>query len=211
MCFVEGNISIPELVADARRALEANAQFSALSVTLGIVDECATVEWEKRTGKKPQLKENQKSFAQWVDMWESAENCDENIKNNMVSYEKQCKNSRKTDNGMLPKLNGELLYKIRCSILHAMSSNIDFKNIGLSDDANRHIEEFLFITSKPIKGMMGDALTSCDKNKHNTLCIDVQQLTEKLLYLIEVYYKKADSKRFNTISLYDFTNEYIMQ
>ena len=70
--------------------------------------------------------------------------CDENIKDNMVNYEKQCKNSRKTVNGMLPKLDGELLYKIRCSVLHAMSSNIDFKNIGLSDDANRHTKNFLY-------------------------------------------------------------------
>ena len=79
MEYMTGLISIPALVEDAKRALKANAQFSALCITFALVDECASVEWYKNHSQKAQ-NNNEKSFVQWYDMWFSSVGCDEFIK-----------------------------------------------------------------------------------------------------------------------------------
>ena len=45
-------VSIPHLIEDAKRAMEANAQLSALCLTFALVDECATFEWNKSHPEK---------------------------------------------------------------------------------------------------------------------------------------------------------------
>lgn len=195
MDYEKGLISIPVLIADAKRALFANAQFSALCITFALVDECSSVE----SRKNGEFESNEKAYSSWYDSWFSSNKCD-------VDF---YKNSRKLSycKGSVPRLNGVLLYKMRCSILHAMSSDIDFKKIG--DDANRHIEEFDFKLSTPNEYSCEISISSSSKDKYNTLSIDVCGLVNHLLYLVELYYNQNINEQFSFISVCDFTKDYI--
>lgn len=188
-------IQIPALIADARRALTANAQFSALCISLALADECASIEWEKAKGHKPEVREREAAYAAWYDMWRGTD-------------DRVLKNLRRTNNGTLPRLDGKLLYKVRCALLHAMSLNIEFADCGLPDDANRNIRDFTPMLSAPTEWGIGGEASSCCKEKHNTLHIDIAGLASELLYFVELYYKRNEKNLFNSVLAYDSTGEY---
>lgn len=208
--FTEGGISVPHLILDAKRALLANAQFSALCITLALTDECAKVEWLK-THDINEKYNNETAYAHWYDMWMTSDGYSGEEKKQMEKYEKSVKNNRKTKNSTVPMLDGQLLYKIRCSILHALSSEIDFENCGLADSANRKITNFSFTLSIPNEMTMGGECCSCDKYNGNYLAIDLCGLINFLLYLIDRYYQKNKDQKFNFIAVSDFTNEYLKE
>lgn len=202
--YTNGMILIPAIIEDAKRALLANAQFSALCLTFALVDECATFEWNKSHSKH----NNEKAYVHWFNMWDSSEEIDdENLKKEMEKFEHKIKNIR-TDS---PYLDGQLLYKIRCSILHAVSTNIDFTNCGLGNNANKNIKEFTLVLSKPNQFLMGyGTSSSSDKDKNNSINIDVQNLVGNLLHLVGLYYdRNKDIIEFNAIKAIDYTGNYI--
>lgn len=199
-----GMILIPVIIEDAKRALLANAQFSALCLTFALVDECATFEWNKSHSNH----NNEKAYAHWFNMWDSSEGIDdENLKKEMETFECKMKNNHSGS----PYLDGQLLYKIRCSILHAVFTNIDFMNCGLGNNANKNIKKFALVLSKPNQFLMGCGISSnSDKDNNNSINIDVQSLVEKLLYLVGLYYDRNKKIiEFNTIKVIDYTGDYI--
>ena len=203
-----GMVSILAMVEDAKRAMMANAQFSALCLTFALVDECATFEWNKSHPEKQVGDHNdEKAYAAWFDMWESLKGIDEEEpKKKMEEFGREIKNFRKGS----PYLDGQLLYKLRCSILHAVSTNIDFMNCGLGNDANRNIKNFTLVLSKPNPYLIGGNSSITDKNKNNSMEIDVQGLVGNLLHLVELYYKSNKDKiEFNTIEAIDYTGNYV--
>lgn len=192
--YIDMLLTVPPLVDDAYRALRANAYFSALCISLALVDECANVEWRKKYNCARKFNETEKSFIQWYGMWNDKE---------------FIKKVRHDENGVAPYLNGQLLYKIRCCLLHGMSSNIDFANCGLSDDANRNITQFSFVVNEYSEWGFGGSITSHNKSKQNTMAVDVAGLAKELLYFVTQYYERnKDTSDFNTIAINDFTSIY---
>ena len=61
-------VTILQLITDAKRAMAANAQFSALSLTLALVGSCSQVEWLKT---HPSIVGYDKdAYVAWFDMWD---------------------------------------------------------------------------------------------------------------------------------------------
>lgn len=206
--YMSGLISVPVIIEDVKRAMMANAQFSALCLTFALVDECATFEWNKSHSEKHVGGHNdEKAYAAWFDMWDSSKGIDnEEQKKKMEEFEQKIKDLHKG----LPYLDGKLLYKLRCSILHAVSTNIDFMNCGLGNDANRNIKDFTLILSEPNTYLGGGISRISNKDKNNSMNINIQGLVGNLLYLVELYYKRnKDAIEFNEIEVIDYTGNYI--
>lgn len=216
-------ISIPAFIEDVKRAIAANAQFSALCLTLALVDECATFEWRKtHPSEDYKSQKNEQAYTEWYNMWyKPLKKDDDKMKDQMKKVENKRKEYRKStidtiSNGKIqkktlitPQLDGKLLYKIRCSILHAVSTNIDFKNCGLEDSANRNIKDFTIVINEPNIYSTGGVSYSCDENKNASIEMTIQWLVNTLLNSIKNYYENnKDNIKFNTIKAIDFTNDY---
>lgn len=192
----QGLISIPCLLEDIERALQANAQFSALAMTLALVAECAEVQY-------PEIKSDGEKFATWYDDWFNSHNCDESIKEKMDEYAQKREERRHTEYGKLPQLNGELLYKLRCKLFHEASTDVEFYK--LKDDGNKDITNFSFAI-----GIGGMSSGICDKSEKDvSMRIDIPWLVEDLTHLIRLFYERNKDKIFHEISVVDNTGYYV--
>ncbi|WP_455533018.1 hypothetical protein [Roseburia inulinivorans] len=200
-------ITVPKLIDDGRRALDANASFAGLCVAFALVDECAGVEWRHAHGCERSEGDNEKSWIEWYDMWFTAKGCKPEDKALMIKFEKERrKHCLVNGKARIPQLDGHMLYKIRCAFLHAMSGNVDFSKSG--DAANRGIEDFSVMISKP-SFLMDGTCAETDGHGHNKISIDVGERARELLHLVEQYYNEHDPKDFNIIVGYDFTGLYV--
>lgn len=188
-------VSIPVLIKEAERAVEANAQFSALCLTLALVGNCSQVEWLKTNSTV--VGHDRDAYIAWYDMWEK------DIKNDIEL-------NRETTCGKLPHLDGSFLYQIRCMLFHTTSADIDFKNCNkITDDANQKITNFKFVLNESNPFLMGVGTYSSDSNGEKSVDIDIQCLVRKLLYLIQLYYdENKDLFKHKGFSVYNHTDDY---
>ena len=101
--------SVNELIEDVNKALNAKAYFSALTLTFSLIAECSKIEF-------PNEKKDSEKFIKWVD---------EHVQSLQPYFEFD-----ESEMSNIPRVNGNLLYKLRCSIFHECSSDIikGFKN-----------------------------------------------------------------------------------
>ena len=171
--------TIPQLITDAKRAMAANAQFSALCLTLALVGNCSQVEWLKTHSSID--RHDKDAYVAWYDMW------DEPIKD-------EIEKERQSTCGTMPRLDGSFLYQIRCAVLHTASIDIDFSSAKkMVDEANRNIINFTFSLSEPNELLICYESYSCYDTGEATATIDIQGLVGKLLHLVEKYYRENES------------------
>ena len=194
MNYTVGIITIQDLMDDIKRALDAKALFSALALSFALVDECAKIEY---SGEKSQRKRFEKWAAEYLTTEKSVED-------------------RKTDFGkVLPSFDGEVIYQLRCCILHEASSDIDFENDKkITDKENKGV---LFTL------ILDDTCISCnsfsvDSNDKKTIDVEVSGFVNLILHCVEVFYKrklstvsttKEKDEIFNKIKVIDYTGIYI--
>lgn len=223
--------TILNLISDAKLALQSEAYFSALSLTFAIISECANMEYPDewfdknastdeymkehfpnhydKNGKYKCLSHDKERFQMWIDDWKNDHNCVEPLKSKMKRYKDNVEKSREFDSAPTPRVTGELLYRLRCTLFHEASSNIDFQkltDIGNSTilpqeftlvlDQNPH-PTFVSTTSKK------DACISDQSNNkseyQSSLNINISSIIEHCLSYAEKYYKDHKDKNFGTI------------
>lgn len=221
--------SFKELILDAKKALEAEAYFSAMSLTFAIISACANVEypddWFKlnaehddyliknfpshyKNGKYIYSNHDKERFQMWVDDWENSHNCEESIKEQMEEYKNAKDNERRSDNGIFPEINGELLYQLRCVFFHEASSEIEFNNPAkIADEGNKKIDPKKFtltIVKNNSFDLYANNSSSLDSSGAATLDINVNAFICHYLRLAEKYFnKKQEEAKFHTITIND--------
>lgn len=93
---------VQRLVDDIRAALDNDLYFAALSTALTLPDICGKAEY-------PNERSTKKRYIDWYD-------------NEIGRYEKNPHQSSKEE---MPYLSGEVIYSLRCSLLHAGNPNVD--------------------------------------------------------------------------------------
>lgn len=115
---------IDRLLADLEKSLDNDCYFAALSLALMLPDICGRAEY-------PDLNNNSKKrYIQWYD-------------ENIGQYEKPPKKSE--DDEDMPYLSGEVIYQLRCSLLHQGTPDIDKNNIKAEEN---RIDHFLLVMEK---------------------------------------------------------------
>ena len=92
------------LISDIDKALNAEAYMAALSLMLTLPDICAKAEYGKQYG-------NKKQYITWFDEY-------------IGQYEKP---PQENNEAPMPYLSGEVVYQLRCMILHQGTPNIESK------------------------------------------------------------------------------------
>lgn len=223
------------LIEDAKTALQAEAYLSAMALTFAIISECANIEYpdewfDANAENDKYLKENfpnhykngkyfnknhdKERFQMWIDDWENDHNCDESLKSEMNEYVRKNEENRETRFGLMPEENGELLYQLRCSILHEASIDIEFCNQKkISDEGNAAIVPNLFTLvfdannelNVHARGAYG---TSSDGK--SSMSINVNGFVYHYLYLAELYHQRCQDKKFSVIKITDNRKETVL-
>ena len=234
--YVKRFLQIPELIEDAKRALRANALFSALSLSLSLAAECSKFkypdEWfEEKADNDPYLMKqfpnyfdengiylhkksknhDKERFMMWFDDWNNSHNCSNDIKQEMIDFEEKNEEHRRNKDGSIsPDINGEILYQIRCKLFHEGTNAIDFQN-KIMDIGNHNIGDFNYVltdASKPFLGIYGHSSSSSIQPGSSSMNIYLPELVNGLCYYVELYYSKNAPKSFNKIQVIDYTDVY---
>lgn len=223
--------TIENLISDARLALQSKAYFSSLLLTFSIISACANAEYPDewftknansdkylqthfkkyfKTGTYQCPSHDKERFQMWVDDWENNHNCDNSLKSEMKDYILFCEENRQTPCGPLPRINGELLYQLRCALFHNGTSNIAFDNQNkISDQGNSAISPDMFILTLDSDNLEYSDLTvasSVNSLGKSSISINIGGLINHYLYLAELYCKKNPNKVFQTIRVQDNKN-----
>lgn len=113
---------INRLIDDINKALDAEAYMAALSLVLTLPDICAKAEYGDSLG-------NKERYIKWFDEY-------------IGQYEKPPTKSGEME---MPYLSGEVVYQLRCSVLHQGTPNIDSKKII---DKVCKIDHFVLVIEK---------------------------------------------------------------
>lgn len=113
---------INRLIEDINKALDAEAYMAALSLVLTLPDICAKAEYGDSL-------KNKERYIKWFDEY-------------IGQYEKAPVKSGQTE---MPYLSGEVVYQLRCSILHQGTPNIDTDKIK---DESCKIDCFTLVIEK---------------------------------------------------------------
>ena len=222
---MESVFTIKDLISDARTALEAGSYFSALSLTFAIIAECANIaypdEWfdknadtdeylqkkfpshYNKNGKYNCQNHDRERFQMWIDDWENDHSCDKSLKSQMKEYAEKNEEERKTENGSLPIIDGELLYQLRCSLFHNASSDIEFSNSKkISDECNSKIlqENFVLILDNC---NLSNGVYSVDSSGEMSMSPSVNYIISHYLNLVELFIENNRDKSFPTIKVHD--------
>lgn len=227
--------TILDLIEDAKTALQAEAYLSAMALTFAIISECANIEYpdewfDANAENDKYLKENfpnhykngkyfnknhdKERFQMWIDDWENDHNCDESLKSEMNEYMRKNEENRETRFGLMPEENGELLYQLRCSILHEASIDIEFCNQKkISDEGNAAIVPNLFTLVFDANNELnvharGAYSTSSDGK--SSMSINVNGFVYHYLYLAELYHQRCQDKKFSVIKITDNRKETVL-
>lgn len=136
----------------------------------------------------------------WVDDWENFHNYKKDIGEEEKKYLEHQKAHRKTEHGILPVVNGELLYQLRSSLVHTGSKDINF-NFKITDDGNKHLsnDKFTLIIEEYSPYIMYVRSASVGSYNDCDLNIHITGLIKHYIYLIEKYIEKNQDKEFNII------------
>ena len=101
---------IERIISDCEQALDHNLYFAALSLALTLPDICAKA-------KYPNEKNNKKRYVNWYEEY-------------IGQYEKSPRLSYEPDG--LPYPNGEVIYSLRCSMLHQGTPNVEANKCNIT-------------------------------------------------------------------------------
>lgn len=113
---------IKRLIDDVNKALDVEAYIAALSLGLALPDICAKAEYGNSL-------KNKERYIKWFDKY-------------IGQYERPPVKSGETE---MPYLNGEVVYQLRCSVLHQGNPNVDSDKI--KDEACK-IDYFTLVIEK---------------------------------------------------------------
>lgn len=213
---------ITDLIQEVKSSLKYNNHFSALILTFMLISECVNIEYpnkwfEKNAEDDEYLKKHfpkhytnngkyicknhdKERFQMWVDDWENFHNYKKEIGEEEKKYLEHQKSHRKTEHGILPIVNGELLYQLRSSLVHTGSKDIDF-NFKITDNGNKHLSnnKFILIIEEDSPYTIYVRSASIDSYNDCSLYINITELIKHYIYLIEKYIEKNKDKKFNII------------
>ena len=159
---------ITRLVQDIRKALENDLYFAALNSALTLPDICGKAAW-------PAEGNNKKRYILWYD-------------EEIGKYEKCPK-----DKDDMPYLSGEIIYNLRCSLLHEGNPNVNNDNLRI----NQPINHFLLVIekAKPFD-IYGDssAIIDFENNPIREYRMNVRRICMILCNVAESYYKDNREK-----------------
>lgn len=161
------------IISDIDKALGAEAYMAALSLMLTLPDICAKAEYGKQYG-------NKKRYITWFDEY-------------IGQYEKP---PQENGEAPMPYLSGEVVYQLRCMILHQGTPNIDSKEIR--EDACK-IDHFTLVTeSKNEFDIYTDAASygsDFDSNTPiRTYRLNIRRFWLVLKSCVLAYYKDNEEK-----------------
>lgn len=161
------------IISDVDKALNAEAYLAALALMLTIPDICAKAEYGDSLGGR-------KRYIKWFDKNIGQYNCA----------------SEKEGEPCMPYLSGELVYQLRCSVLHEGSSNVNTSKI--EETANK-IDSFALIveTEKPFGIYMDFSRTVTDKNEtviNRTYQVNIRRLWMQIKAVSLNFYEKNKEK-----------------
>lgn len=152
---------INRLVNEIEIALKNNLYMVALNTALTLPDICGKAEFPDKSNKK--------RYVEWFDDY-------------IGQYET-------TKNNDIPYLNGEVLYSLRCSLLHQGNPNIE-KGKG-------NIDEFVLNIQGENIGIYVDTssiITHADKTQTRSYDINIRGICYKLCGVAKNYYQNNTSK-----------------
>ena len=159
---------IIKLVQDIRKSLEKDLYFAALISAIILPDICGKVEF-------PEEKSSRKRYILWYDK-------------EIGKYEKN-----PNDKVNMPYLSGEVIYNLRCSLLHEGNPNVNNDKLN-SDDKIDHFS-LVIEKSKPFD-IYSDSSAIMDFKKSNIRKyeMNVRSICIKLCNTAESYYKENKDK-----------------
>lgn len=111
---------LERLILDVDKAMDAEVYLAALSLMLTLPDICAKAKYGNSLG-------NKKRYTRWYNEY-------------IGQYEKS---PQEKDDISMPYLSGEVIYQLRCNVLHQGTPNIDPEKI---DEESCKIDHFTLIT-----------------------------------------------------------------
>lgn len=178
---------IDRLIDDINKALDAEAYMAALSLALILPDICAKAEHNNNTKERG----NKTSYIEWFD-------------EHIGRYEKS---PQKDENELsMPYLSGEVIYQLRCSVLHQGTPNIDKCRI---QDESCKIDNFSLIVEKqnPFNIYSDGASVSSnriDSTNLRSYSLNVRRLCLIITSTVKNYYKENKDKfDFFDYQIYD--------
>lgn len=150
------------MINDVNKALDVEAYIAALALVLTIPDVCAKAEYP--------MQQNKKRYIAWYDEY-------------IGQYEKApCE----PDEEQMPYLSGEVVYQLRCSVLHQGTPNIDKRKI-------QDIDEFVLLTeSKKPFDIYGDMVEVIGERR--IYQANLRRLCNIICWCAEAYYKNNKEK-----------------
>lgn len=179
---------IDQIFEDINKALDAEAYIAALALALTLPDLCGKIEY-------PEEKSSRKRYIMWYDLY-------------MGTPPKSFMLERLTDQDderFPPYLTGQVLYQLRCNLLHESMPNVDKENVL---DENKEIEttwnvdEFVLIAEKKndfdmyahCSSVHWDNFSTSDFRKYE---LSVRKICADLIYVTTKYFEKNPDKKHN--------------
>lgn len=168
---------VQRLVDDIRAALDNDLYFAALSTALTLPDICGKAEYPNENSTK-------KSYIDWYN-------------NEIGRYEKNPHQSTKEE---MPYLSGEVIYSLRCSLLHAGNPNVDNAQLT-KKNASLLIDHFVLkVEKKKDFDIYSDSSGISDifGQHRREYTMSVRRICLILCCVAEDYYKENKEKfKFN--------------
>ena len=163
---------IETLISDVEKALDAEAYMAALSLVLTLPDICAKAEYVNSM-------KNKDRYIKWYDEY-------------IGKYEKS---PRESNDPELPYLSGEVVYQLRCMMLHQGTPNIDKSKIS---EESCKIDQFVLAVGKKNQfGVYSDESTLSEgRGKYRTYRVSVRRLCIIICSTTRGYYK-ANPEKFD--------------
>ncbi len=168
---------VQRLVDDIRAALDNDLYFAALSTALTLPDICGKAEY-------PSERSTKKSYIDWYN-------------SEIGRYEKNPHQSSKEE---MPYLSGEVIYSLRCSLLHAGNPNVDNAQLT-KKNASLPIDHFVLkVEKKKDFDIYSDSSGISDifGQHRREYTMSVRRVCLILCCVAEEYYKENKEKfKFN--------------
>lgn len=171
---------VDRLLADMDKSLDNDCYFAALSLALAFPDICGRAEY-------PELSScSKKRYIQWYD-------------EHIGKYEKTPKESENGED--IPYLSGEVIYQLRCSLLHQGMPNINKERIQAEENQIDHFS--LVVEKEKDFDIYCDAASVCWNNvipnKYRSYRINVRRFCLIVSCVVKSYYENNKDK-------FDFIN-----
>lgn len=171
---------VDRLLIDLDKSLDNDCYFAALSLALTLPDICGRAEYPNLATK------SKKRYIQWYDEY-------------IGQYEKPPKENE--DDEDMPYLSGEVIYQLRCSLLHQGTPDIEKENIKAAENKIDHFS--LILEKKKDFNVYCDAArvywNNTSTNKSRSYRINVRRFCLIVSRVVKNYYESNKEK-------FDFIN-----